>query len=157
MHQPNRNPTGSGRNGPDQRRLSDAPEIQLGNIRFGEEIDHELYADVAKAKAEFLAKNSGDRNKSTQLRRFYDELGLWNDKVNGTGLPEERAARYREFAPLIKMLKAKVVYAKGRNHVDGNFVALFCHAIDQVKDPRTLGQAKLFMEAFMGFYKAYKG
>jgi len=155
MHQPNRNSSGPGRN--DSRRQTEAPEIPLGDIRFGEAISDELYAGVAEAKARFLADTSGDRNKSTQLRRFYDELCLWNDKVNGTGLPEERTARYREFAPLIKMLKAKVVYAKGRNHVDGNFVALFCHAIDQVKDPRTLDQAKLFMEAFMGFYKAYKG
>lgn len=154
MHMPNRNSSAPGRNGPDPRRQPDSPEIPVADIRFGEGIADELYAGVAEAKAMFLADNSREANKSTQLRRFYDELVLWNDKVNGTGLPEERAARYREFAPLIKMLNAKVVYAEGRKHVDRNFVMLFRHVIGQVKDPRTLDQAKLFMEAFMGFYKA---
>ena len=154
MHMPNRNFSGSGRTGANQQGRQDTPDIPLADIRFGEAVSDELYAGIAEAKAKFLADNSGDRNKSTQLRRFYDELCLWNDKVNGAGLPEERAARYREFAPLIKMLNAKVVYAEGRKHVDGNFVALFRHVIGQVKDARTLDQAKFFMEAFMGFYKA---
>ena len=52
------------------------------------------------------------------------------------------------------MLVAKVAYAKGRKHVDGNFETLFRHVISEVKNAKTLEQAKLFMEAFMGFYKA---
>ncbi len=147
MNQPNRN----------FQQRPPTPEIDLRDIRLGE-ISDELYAGIAEAKAKFLAENSSrEANKSTQLRRFYDELVLWNEKINGKGEPVERAARYKELAPLIKMMNAKVVYAEGRKHVDKNFVALFRHAIAQVKDPCTLEQAKLFMEAFMGFYKAYKG
>jgi CRISPR-associated protein Csm2 len=122
---------------------------------LGDGISDLLYADIAEAKARFLAENSRDVNKGTQLRRFYDELSLWNEKVNGSGTPEDRQARYREFAPLIKMLNAKVAYARGREHVDENFEKLLRHLIGQVQDPATLAQAKLFMEAFMGFYKAY--
>jgi len=133
------------------------PDIDTRDVRLGDIADT-LYAEVAEAKARFLADNSGrEVNKSTQLRRFYDELALWNEKVNAKGAPDDRAGRYRELAPLIKMLNAKVVYAEGRKHVDRNFVALFRHVLAQVKDSRTLEQAKLFMEAFMGFYKAYKG
>jgi CRISPR-associated protein Csm2 len=132
-----------------------APEIPTADIRLGDGISHLLYADIAEAKARFLAENSRDVNKGTQLRRFYDELSLWNEKVNGSGTPEDRQARYREFAPLIKMLNAKVAYARGRKHVDENFEKLLRHLIGQVQDPATLAQAKLFMEAFMGFYKAY--
>lgn len=132
------------------------PPIDTHDIRLGE-ISDELYAGIAESKAKFIAQNCrGEHNKSSQLRRFYDELCLWNEKIN-SGSNEERSARYKELAPLIKMLNAKVVYAEGRKHVDGNFVALFRHLIGQVTDPRTLDQAKLFMEAFMGFYKAYKG
>jgi CRISPR-associated protein Csm2 len=134
----------------------ETPEIPLNDIRLGD-ISDELYASVAESKAKFLAENSGEKNKSTQLRRFYDELGLWNEKVNGKGNAKDRNTRYRELAPLIKMLNAKVAYAKGRKHVDDNFEKLLRHILGQVKDPKTLEQAKLFMEAFMGFYKAYKG
>lgn len=135
----------------------ETPEIPLTDIRLGD-ISDELYASVAEGKAKFLAEHSGrEANKSTQLRRFYDELGHWNEKVNGKGTAEERGVRYRELAPLIKMLNAKVVYAKGRKHVDDNFEKLLRHTLSQIKDPKTLEQAKLFMEAFMGFYKAYKG
>jgi len=133
------------------------PDIDVRDVRLGE-IDENLYAGIAEAKAGFLADNSPrEANKSTQLRRFYDELVLWNDKVNGRGTIDERNTRYKELAPLIKMLNAKVVYSEGRKHVDKNFVTLFRHVLAQVKDPRTLEQAKLFIEAFMGFYKAAKG
>jgi len=132
--------------------------IDLSDIRLGDSISDRLYAEIAEAKAEFIAKHSpNNKNKSTQLRKFYDELVLWNEKVNGKGTDKERLARYRELAPLIKMLHAKVVYAKGRQHVDENFEKLFRHLLDQINDHRTLEQAKLFFEAFMGFYKAFKG
>jgi CRISPR-associated protein Csm2 len=141
-----------------QQQRDSTPDMPVNDIRLGDNISDELYAGIAEAKARFLAENSGrEANKSTQLRRFYDELGLWNEKVNGKGTAEERNTRYKELAPLIKMLNAKVVYAEGRKHVDRNFVLLFRHAIGQIRDPRTLEQAKLFIEAFMGFYKAYKG
>ena len=45
-------------------------------------------------------------------------------------------------------------YAKGRNHVDDSFEAMFSHCIQSISDAETLKHAKLFMEAFMGFYKA---
>mgnify|MGYP001627044063 CR=1 FL=1 len=134
----------------------DVGEI-IGEIRLGD-ISDELYARIAEEAAKCIAENSSrEVNKSTQLRRFYDELALWNEKINGRSTPEERAARYQELAPLIKMMNAKVVYAEGRKHIDKNFVTLFRHVLNQVKNPRTLEQAKLFVEAFMGFYKAYKG
>ncbi len=146
MNQPKRNPQ------PRQNTPIDVRDIRLGNI------DENLYAGIAEGKAKFLAENSGrEVNKRTQLRRFYDELVLWNEKVNGRGTADERERRYKELAPLIKMLNAKVVYAEGRKHVDENFVALFRQLVAEIKNSRTLEQAKLFMEAFMGFYKAYKG
>jgi CRISPR-associated protein Csm2 len=52
------------------------------------------------------------------------------------------------------MLCAKVTYAKGRDHVSDGFEKLFSHVIRAINNPDTLKQAKLFIEAFMGFYKA---
>ena len=53
------------------------------------------------------------------------------------------------------MLKAKVAYAKGRDKVDENYRSLLCRVIDQTVDVNRLRQARLFMEAFMAFYKVH--
>lgn len=155
--QPHSRPQGQGN--ATRGQASETSRIEVSDIRFGEKIAATLYADIARDKAEFIAEHSGrEVNKGTQLRRFYDELTLWNEKINGSGTEAERARRYEELAPLVKMLVAKVAYAKGRKHVDENFETLFRHVIDAVKDAKTLEQSKLFMEAFMGFYKAtHKG
>ena len=96
----------------------------------------------------------GRKNKSTQLRKFYDELVMWFDKVQMERTQESKSAKYTEIAPFIKMMNAKVAYARGRDHVDECFETMFSHLIKQISDPDSLKHAKLFMEAFMGFYKA---
>ena len=129
------------------------PSVNVDDIRFGVDIDPNLFADIAQAKAKAIAGEGGGRkNKSTQLRKFYDELVMWHDKVFAHGV--NREAKYKELAPFIKMLCAKVTYAKGRDHVSAGFETLFSHVIRAVNSPETLKQAKLFIEAFMGFYKA---
>lgn len=114
-----------------------------------------LFADIAEKKAHTIAQaGDGKKNKSTQLRKFYDELTLWFDKVHAERSREARSAKYTEVAPFIKMMKAKVAYARARDHVDACFEKLFSHLIDRITDADSLKNAKLFMEAFMGFYKA---
>lgn len=136
---------------PNDRPPRDAePTIGVDDIRFGDKPDPQLFADIADRKAEEVARGGRERiNKSTQLRRFYDELVMWQEKV---GASDERFA---ELQPYIYMLKAKVAYSKGREHVDANFETLFRRVIDQATSAATLRQAKLFMEAFMAFYKVH--
>lgn len=121
------------------------------NINF-ENLDPNLFSAVAQDAAEKV--NEGKANKRTQLRRFYDELTMWSDRVEQVKR-EDQPGKYQEWAPFIKMLKAKVVYAQGRGHVDKTFTALFSRCLDEIKDPKTLRHAKLFLEAFMGFYRQY--
>ncbi|MCS6997526.1 MAG: type III-A CRISPR-associated protein Csm2 [Casimicrobiaceae bacterium] len=130
----------------DERRL-----IDVDSIRFGEKIDPRLYSDIAEQAAKTVgAKGRQEKNnKPAQLRRFYDELLMLQEKV---GSDKERFEQQR---PFIEMLKAKVAYAKGREKVDENFVRLLRKVVDEVRDPETLKQARLFMEAFMAFYKLY--
>ena len=66
------------------------------------------------------------------------------------------SAKFEEQRPFIQMLKAKVAYAKGREKVDDNYRSLLCHVVDQTVDVETLRQARLFMEAFMAYYKVYR-
>ena len=141
--------------------------VPNSKIVFGKALADDLFSEVAKEKSFEVFQAGLDqrgnqiKNKSTQLRRFYDELVMWTDKVHSIGKLEPgqkssdvREVRYKDSAPFIKMMNAKVAYAKGRNHVDDSFDAMFSHCIKSVTDAETLKHAKLFMEAFMGFYKA---
>ena len=105
-----------------------------------------IFSDIAEAAAKHIS--SPNQNKASQIRKFYDELAMWDEKIH------RNKAEYDKSAPFIHMLKAKVAYAKGRGNVDANFVAIFNHLIDQISDPQTLRHAKLFFEAMLGFRKA---
>ena len=138
------------------RGTAPAATIQVDDIRF-DQIPEELFGNIAERAAKAVAESGAkEANKPTQLRKFYDEMVLWHEKVHHESGAEAKAAKYAELAPFIKMMKAKVAYAKGRKHVDENFEKLFTHLVDQIQDAASLRHAKLFMEAFMGFYKLYK-
>ncbi|WP_044469477.1 type III-A CRISPR-associated protein Csm2 [Mannheimia massilioguelmaensis] len=120
------------------------------NIKFGENKSAEIFSTIAENAAQQI-KSKKDANRTTQLRKFYDELAMWNDRVQTAR--ENREAKYKELEPFIKMLKAKVAYAQGRKHIDAQFSDVFNRCIDEVKSAETLRDAKLFMEAVMGYCK----
>jgi CRISPR-associated protein Csm2 len=119
------------------------------NIKFGENKSAEIFSSIAENAAKQI-KSTTSANKTTQLRKFYDELAMWNDRVQTA---KDRIAKYRELEPFIKMLKAKVAYAEGRKHINADFSEIFNQCIDEVKSAETLRDAKLFMEAVMGYCK----
>jgi CRISPR-associated protein Csm2 len=148
-------PQAGGQRGFDRNERAPAPMIDVSDIKFGTGMPDQLFADIAQDKARVIAEaGAGRKNKSTQLRKFYDELVMWHDKVAFEQSSDAKAVKYKELAPFVKMLNAKVAYARGRDHVDLCFEKLFTHVIRQIDAPDTLKHAKLFMEAFMGFYKA---
>jgi CRISPR-associated protein Csm2 len=121
-------------------------KIDTHDISF-QTISPELFNSVAKRKAVIIAANRGS-NKATQVRKFYDEVSMWDMKVSMH--PE----KFQEYLPYIRMLNAKVAYAKGRNNlVDDNFVDLMNHCLKEVNSVESMHVFKLFMEAFIGFYK----
>lgn len=154
------------------RATAPSPTLNVSDIRLAAPIPSELFGDIAEDKAqqilnaglkrdrngELQMDRSGkpqlEKNKSTQLRKFYDELVMWHEKVHHERTPQAKADKYAEIAPFIKMMKAKVAYARGRDHVDECFEQLFAHLVSQIDGVGSLKHAKLFMEAFMGFYKA---
>ena len=127
----------------DQER--DEPNIVTTRIVFAP-LDADLFNGVAKQVAETIDENP-NANKPSQIRKFYDELCLWETKTN---LEPER---FSDYLPFIRMLNAKAAYAKGRKLVDANFVKLIEDCLKQVDDPEKLRMCKLFFEAFLGFYK----
>ena len=109
-------------------------------------LNPELFNIVARQEAELVAENK-KANKPSQIRKFYDELCLWEAKVNAEPM------RFNDYLPFILMLNAKLAYAKGRKLIDEHFSKLIGDCLKQVKDPETLRICKLFFEAFLGFYK----
>ena len=137
------------------RQSTPTPTLSVTDIKLAAPISEDLFADIAQEKAARVFEGgAGRKNKSTQLRKFYDELVMLFDKVNLERNKEAKVLKYTEVAPFIKMMNAKVAYARGRDHVDECFEQMFSHLIRQISDVETLKHAKLFMEAFMGFYKA---
>jgi CRISPR-associated protein Csm2 len=105
-----------------------------------------LFDEIAKEQAKAVGDDKRV-NKPTQLRKFYDEIVMWEQKAS------LHPDKFQEYLPFIRMLNAKVAYAKGRNLVDDKFVNLMNEGLRQVDSTETLRTFKLFMEAFMGFYK----
>lgn len=124
--------------------------LNINEIKFGTDKSVEIFSNIAQRAAQYIKSNK-NVNKTTQLRKFYDELAMWNDRVQL--VRENKEVKFKELVPFIKMLKAKVAYAEGRKHVDKNFTEVFNRCIDQANNVETLRDAKLFMEAVMGFCK----
>lgn len=113
-----------------------------------------LAKDLFSAQAEAAAKRCQavkDKNKRTQIRRFYDELALWADAVRTA---EDRDAKFAEVMPFIQMLQAKAAYAQARKLIDQEFHDLMKALLNEIKSPESLENGKLFFEAFLG-YKTY--
>ncbi len=132
-------------------------DIDLSRVRFtpatGQALDADLFAAIAERCARSVGLNDGrarKENKPSQLRKFYDELGMWAERVRAE--PD----KFAEFLPFIRMLNAKVAYAKGRDLVDANYEALMNHCLKEVTNPETLHLCKTFFEAFMGYYKVVR-
>ena len=149
------------RSGPSQKPPSDTIKELCTKIAFapgaGGALDPALFDEIARDAAKLVSEEGRNLNKSSQLRKFYDELLMWEARVHGNGR-EGAENRLREYLPLIRMLNAKAAYAQGRNHVGPDFVCLLRHCLEQIKKdkPETLRRARLFFEAFMGFHKTLR-
>lgn len=129
-----------------QNHQSHVPSIDISKIKFSGELHAELFSGVAEETARTIAQGR-NTNKTTQLRKFYDEICMWEMRISNN------SDAFKENLPFIKMINAKVAYAKGRKLVDENYVLLMNHCLDEIKDVDSMRYFKLFMEAFMGFYK----
>ena len=139
--------TGRRRQDNDRRQGSQGASIDTSRIKF-EDIDAELFNDVAEETARTIA-GARDRNKSTQIRKFYDEVCLWEERTR------MNPAKFDDMLPFIKMINAKAAYANGRRLVDDNFSTLIGHCVKQVNTVESLKTFKTFFEAFLGFHKRY--
>jgi CRISPR-associated protein Csm2 len=116
----------------------------------------EAFSKVAEEWARKISEEGKDdrgnakRNKTSQLRKFYDELFKLNQRAR---MPE---INWDTILPHVHMLIAKVAYAKGRDLVTDKFVSMLKDLLSQVKHKEQLHVVASFLEAFMAFYKQYR-
>lgn len=117
------------------------------------EISVDTFCAIPEQKAkELVAENQHAKNKTktTQIRRFYDEVVKWHEKTL-TMSPDE----FQKQLPYIHMIQAMVEYSVGRGNSNRLFADMIRECLSQVKDKDTFNNFKCFFEAFVGFFKAY--
>jgi CRISPR-associated protein Csm2 len=119
-------------------------------------LDPELFSKdadlIAKEISDEGKRERKEKNKSTQLRRFFDEVV----RLNTQAQTDKDNINWNMILPHVHMLIAKIAYAQGRELVTPSFVDLMRSGITQIEDKKDLQVFTNFLEAFMGFYKAYR-
>jgi CRISPR-associated protein Csm2 len=115
--------------------------------------DPGLFDTLAENVAHTLDQEAGrsNKNKTAQIRRFYDELVGWQERIGGD---EDKFKKYEAF---IRMMNAKVAYAKGRELVGEEFERWFRDCIKSTTSALALDHFRLHFEAVLGFLKALRG
>lgn len=111
----------------------------------------DLFDATASAIAAELANTKDKFNRPNQIRRFYDELVTWQQRIKD----DEDA--FKKHEAFIRMMNAKVAYAKGRDLVDANFEHWFGAGIKATTSARALKHFQLHFEAMLGFLKGLRG
>lgn len=127
-------------------------------LKFDTEQPHpQLFNETAEQIANlFIRVNSNDKgkdinkekNKSTQLRRFYDEIVSFHSKI---GDSDEKFNREQAF---LYMMNAKAAYAVGRELVSDDFANWLKQCLKATTNARSLNHFKLHFEAVLGFIRA---
>jgi CRISPR-associated protein Csm2 len=112
----------------------------------------DFFSTCASDFATIIHDEGGQRkNKSSQIRRFFEELILWDERC------EESDELCQERLPFIRLMCAKSAYSKGRDLISPSFHEVFTHLVQKIDDYKTLKNARLFMEATIGFRRALEG
>lgn len=96
---------------------------------------------------------------TTQIRKYYDELRRFRTQMEQAHNQQERQEKFEKLLPSIKMLRAKIMYAKGRGVVTDNFVNFMNKNVSFIKSEKDLEKFLLFcrhFEAVLGFLKYYE-
>jgi len=129
--------------------MTNLPEIIFWKDEKQEIVNQELFSEVADKCADAIRKNGGkEKNKISQIRKFYDEVLMFNERVKDED-------QFQKMLPYIKMLNAKVFYAIGRKHITEQFKDFILKCINQIKNKKDFEVFVKFFEAFMGFYRYY--
>lgn len=113
----------------------------------------ELFSKIAEEKAKMVHEDthSFKENKSSQLRKFFDEVIGYKTQLISN--PSEEI--FEQKLPYIKMLHAKLAYSKARDLISDRCYQLFKGLIQEISDRKDFIAFADFFEAFIAFYKQY--
>lgn len=124
--------------------------ITLWKDKATKKLEPTLFSVTAEELAKKIGSEDRYANKSTQLRRYFDEM------VRLSTQAKAGSADMNMILPQVHMLVAKVAYAKGRKLVTESFVEMMQSGISQINDKDDLLVFANFLESFIGFYKMYR-
>lgn len=129
--------------------MTSLPRITFWKDERQQIVNPELFSEVADKWADSIRRDGGrQRNKISQIRKFYDEVLMFNERIKSED-------QFQKMLPYIKMLNARVFYAIGRNHVTESFKEFIIQCIQQIRGKKDFEIFVKFFEAFMGFYRYY--
>lgn len=124
-------------------------ELYEGNDKNKIKID--LFDTQAENAAEEIIKEGKKehKNKINQIRIFYNQFIVINEKINNS---EEN---FRRQLPYIKMIKARAKYSKGRKNIGNYFENFLLKCIDEVNTLKDFKIICSFFEAVVGYATYY--
>jgi len=148
MRNDRRSPQGSGQRSTHQHNeRPNPPEIRFWIDKENNLINPELFSEIAEKWSSYVSRS--ERNKRTQIRKFYDEVLFFYDNLKNK--PKEN---FKQFLPFIKMIRAKVYYSLGRKHIDNDFKELMWVILDSLDENlENFENTKEFMEALVAYSK----
>lgn len=126
-----------------------ATNIALWKDKANKKLDPTLFSKTAEELAKKIGGEDRNANKSSQLRRYFDETVRLSTQAKASGADMDM------ILPQVHMLVAKVAYAKGRKLVTDSFVEMMQSGISQINDKDDLLVFANFLESFIGFYKMH--
>lgn len=123
--------------------------ITLWKDKASKRLEPTLFSVTAEQQAKTIGSEGNNINKSTQLRRYFDEVVRLNTQAKAKGADMDL------ILPQVHMLVAKIVYAQGRKLVSPSFVEMMKSGINQINDKDDLQVFANFFESFIGFYKMH--
>lgn len=130
---------------------------QIWKDKKKEEVNPLAFSELAQQQAKKIheeglnRRGRPEKNKSTQLRKYYDVIFNLNQRAKIT-----KENWNATLAQLHRQL-ALVHYAKGRKLVTDSFVSMMDELIKAVEKREDLQVITDFLEAFMAYYKELRG
>ena len=125
------------------------PETSLPDFNLDQPSADTFDRVAEEIAGKFVAARFGATNRSTQIRRFYDEVIRYADRHPAAAGGDPEA--FRRDLPFIRMICARAAYAKSRGLVDDSFVAFLQKGLRAVNSPGELANFRALFEAIIAF------
>lgn len=120
------------------------------------QLDDKLLDEKAREWANsFVFPSRGKSLKTTQMRRFYDELKAIERKILSGKDQAAREANFMRDKALVTMFKAKAVYAEKREVSPREFTQFIFDHVASIKDLKDFQAFLKVFEAVVAFHKFF--